>query len=256
MSVSRRRPTVAIVGLGLVGGSLARALSRAGYAVIGVDRPAVARRAWAARAVGRIAASLEEAADLSDVVVLAAPPAANLRLLRRLARRARPGLVITDVGSVKGPICREADRAGLAFVGGHPMAGTERSGFGASSAGLFRGRSWILCPGRRASRDAVAAVRRVARAVGARPVHMSPAEHDRTVAFLSHAPQLVSWALVEAARADPVARRRLAVAGPGFAGMTRLAASPSGLWRDILAQNRRETDRAIGALMRALRGRL
>jgi prephenate dehydrogenase len=85
---------------------------------------------------------------------------------------------------------------------------------------------------------------------------MSPAEHDRTVAFLSHAPQLVSWALVEAARADPVARRRLAVAGPGFAGMTRLAASPSGLWRDILAQNRRETGRAIRALMRALRRRL
>ena len=255
MSGSRRRPTVAVVGLGLIGGSLARALSRAGYAVIGVDRPEVARRARAARAVARTAASPEEAADLSDVLVLAAPPAANLRLLRRVARRARPGLVITDVGSVKGPICREAERRGLAFVGGHPMAGTERSGFGASSAGLFRGRSWILCPGRRASRDAVAAVRRLARAAGARPVSMSPAEHDRTVAFLSHAPQLVAWALVDAARADPVARRRLAVAGPGFAGMTRLAASPPGLWRDILAQNRRETSRALAAIARALRRR-
>jgi prephenate dehydrogenase len=133
------------------------------------------------------------------------------------------------------------------------MAGTERSGFGASSAGLFRRRSWILCPGRRASRDAVAAVRRLARAVGARPVSMGPAAHDRTVAFLSHAPQLVAWALVDAARADPVARRRLAVAGPGFAGMTRLAASPRGLWRDILAQNRRETNRALAAIRRALR---
>jgi len=255
VSISRRRPTVAIVGLGLIGGSLARGLSRAGYTVIGVDRPDVARRARAARAVARVAASPEEAADLCDVVVLAASPAANLRLLRRVAPRARPGLVITDVGSVKGPICREAARRGLAFVGGHPMAGTERSGFGASSAGLFRGRSWILCPARRTPRDAVAAVRRVARAVGARPVRMSPAEHDRTVAFLSHAPQLVSWALVDAARADPVARRRLAVAGPGFAGMTRLAASPPGLWRDILAQNRRETARAVRALIRALRRR-
>ena len=184
MTVSRRRPTVAVVGLGLIGGSLARALSRAGYAVIGVDRPEVARRARAARAVARTVARPEEAADMSDVLVLAAPPAVNLRLLRRVARRARPGLVITDVGSVKGPICREADRRGLAFVGGHPMAGTERSGFGASSAGLFRGRSWILCPGRRASRDAVAAVRRVARAVGARPVPMGPAEHDRTGPWL------------------------------------------------------------------------
>ena len=145
-----RRPTVAIVGLGLIGGSLARALSRAGYTVVGVDRPPVVRRARAARAVARAADGPVEASRLAEVVVLAAPPAENLRLLRRLARGARPGLVVTDVGSVKGPIGREADRLGLAFVGGHPMAGIEGSGFGASSATLFRGRSWIVCPGRHA----------------------------------------------------------------------------------------------------------
>jgi len=255
MSAHRRRPVVAVVGLGLVGGSLARALSRAGYTVVGVDRPAVAHRARTARAVARAAGSLEEAAALGDILVLAAPPAANLRLLRRVARSARPGIVVTDVGSVKGPIGREADRLGLAFVGGHPMAGNERSGFAASSPGLFRGRSWILCPGGGASRSAIASVRRLVRAAGARPVRMSAAEHDRTVAFLSHVPQLVSWALLDAARADPVARRRLAAAGPGFAGMTRLAASPTALWRDILAQNRRETARAVRALVRALRRR-
>jgi len=255
VSAPRRRPTVAVVGLGLIGGSLARALSRAGYRVIGVDRPAVARRARAARAVARIAAGVEEAAALGDVLVLAASPAANLRLLRRVARAARPGLVVTDVSSVKGPIVRAAERLETLFVGGHPMAGNERSGFGASSPGLFRGRAWILCPGGRASRGAVAAVGRLARAVGARPVRMSAAEHDRTVAFLSHAPQLLSWALVEAARADPVARRRLAIAGPGYAGMTRLAASPPALWRDILVQNRRETARAVAALVRRLRRR-
>jgi prephenate dehydrogenase len=246
---------VAVVGLGLIGGSLARALSRAGYPVIGVDRPVVARRARASGAVARTAASVDVAAGLSDVLVLAAPPAANLRLLRGLARRSRPELVVTDVGSVKGPICREADRLGLVFVGGHPMAGTEGSGFDASSASLFRGRSWILCPGLRASGRAVAAMRRLARDAGARPVRMSPAEHDRTMAFLSHLPQIVSWALVDAARADPVARRRLSAAGPGFAGMTRLAASPPALWREILAQNRGETARALAAFMRALRRR-
>lgn len=254
MSRPRRRPTVAVVGLGLIGGSLARALSRAGYPVIGVDRPVVARRARASGAVARTVASVDVAAGLSDLLVLAAPPVANLRLLRGLAR-SRPELVVTDVGSVKGPICREADRLGVAFVGGHPMAGTEGSGFDASSASLFRGRSWILCPGRRASARAVAAVRRLARDAGARPVRMSPAEHDRTMAFLSHLPQIVSWALVDAARADPVARRRLSAAGPGFAGMTRLAASPPALWREILAQNRGETARALAAFTRALRRR-
>jgi len=252
---ARRRPTVAIVGLGLIGGSLARALTRAGYPVVGVDRPAVRRRARAARAVARTVARPEEAARSADVLVLAAPPSVNLRLLRRVARRARSGLVVTDVGSVKAPIVREADRLGLAFVGGHPMAGNEGSGFRASEAGVFRGRSWILCPGRRGAGRALAAVRRLARAAGARPVRMDAAEHDRVVAFLSHVPQLVSWALLDAARADPLAVRRLTVAGPGFAGMTRLAASPPGLWREILAENRRETDRALAGFLRALRRR-
>jgi prephenate dehydrogenase len=84
---------------------------------------------------------------------------------------------------------------------------------------------------------------------------MMAVEHDRVVAFLSHVPQLVSWALLDAARADPVARRRLRVAGPGFASMTRLAASPPALWAGILAQNRRETARALSAFARALRRR-
>jgi prephenate dehydrogenase len=164
-------------------------------------------------------------------------------------------VVVTDVGSVKGPIGREADRLGVAFVGGHPMAGNERAGFDAASADLFRDRAWILCPGRAASPRAVAVVRGLARAVGARPVRMRPADHDRTVAFLSHLPQLVAWALADAAREDEVARRFLRVAGPGFAGMTRLAASPPALWRQILGQNRRETRRAITALVRRLRRR-
>ena len=135
------------------------------------------------------------------------------------------------------------------------MAGHEGSGFGAASGDLFRGRSWILCPTRRSTGRALVLVRRLVRATGARPVRMDAAAHDRAVAFLSHVPQLVSWALLDAARADPVARRHLSVAGPGFAGMTRLAASPTGLWREILGQNRRETARALAALARALRRR-
>jgi prephenate dehydrogenase len=244
---------VAIAGLGLIGGSLARALSRAGYRVIGLDRPPVLRAARRARAIASAAASVSEAVVDAGVLVLAAPPRVNLKLLREAARVARPGLVITDVGSVKQPIVAEAARLRLSgFVGGHPLAGTERSGFAASSAGLFAGRSWVLTPGP-ANAAAVRTVARLARDAGARPLRLSPAAHDRTVAFLSHVPQLVSWALVDAVRADATGARNLRIAGPGFRDMTRLARSPRALWRQILAQNRAEVARALRAFTRALR---
>ncbi len=246
-------PSVAVVGLGLVGGSLARALTRAGYRVLGVDRPGVRRAARAAGAVAETAGAVERAASC-DVVFLAAPPATNRALLRRLARVARPGLVVTDVGSVKGPIVREAARLRLeGFVGGHVMAGTERRGFAASSAELFVGAVWWIVPARDAR--ATRTVRALVRALGARPTTIDASRHDRIVAFLSHAPQLASWALLEAARGDPVARRHVSSAGPGFRDMTRLARSPRGLWREILAENRDEVRRALEAVARRLGAR-
>ena len=247
---------MAIAGLGLVGGSLARALSAKGYRVIGLDHAPVVRQARRARAIAAGAPSLAEALRQADVLVLAAPPRVNLRLLREAARRAPPNVVITDVGSVKQPIVAEAVRLRLrGFVGGHPLAGTERSGFAASSAGLFAGRSWVLTPVRSSDPAALRAAARLARHAGARPLTLTPAEHDRAVAFLSHVPQLVSWALLEAVRADPVGARNLRIAGPAFRDMTRLAASPRALWRQILAQNRREVARALDAFRRALRPR-
>ena len=195
-----------------------------------------------------------EAAAQCDLVVLAAPPATNLRLLRRLARVAPPGLVLTDVSSVKSDIVREAARLGLrGFVGGHPMAGTEKRGFAASSAGLFQGATWWLVPSR--SARANRSVRALVRDAGAHPVSTDAARHDRVMAFLSHAPQVVAWALFEAARRDPVARGHIRHAGPGFRDMTRLARSPRALWQDILAANRVEVRRALAALGRSLERR-
>jgi prephenate dehydrogenase len=247
-----RREPVAVVGLGLVGGSIARGLSGAGYRVFGHDRPPVLRQARRAGAVeGR--ASLDDAVAEAGIVILAGPPRANLSLLPRVARAARKDAVLTDVTSVKGPICRLAARARiLRFVGGHPLAGSEGSGFGAGRADLFSGKAWVLSP---LGRDPEP-TRRVAamvRALGARPVILSAEEHDRAVAFLSHLPQLVAWALLRTARGDPGARRALHLSGPGFKDMTRLASSPRGLWKDILDGNREEVDRALAAFRRALR---
>jgi prephenate dehydrogenase len=240
---------VAVVGLGLVGGSLARALRRAGYRVIGVDRPSVLRRARAARAITIARKDVRTAAAEADVLGLAAPPAANRAHLRRLA--SFEPLVVTDVGSVKSPIVREARRLGLRrFVGGHPIAGSERAGFAASRPDLFRGHAWALVPGR--DPRALRTVERLVRATGARPVRMDAREHDRVLAYLSHVPQLAAWALLDAARGDATTRRRLGLAGPGFHDMTRLAKSPRALWREILAENRTEVGRAL----RALRTRL
>jgi prephenate dehydrogenase len=248
-----RRPTVAVAGLGLIGGSIAKALTRAGYRVIGVDRPARTRAARRGGAVAGTATSVAVAVREADVLVLAAPPAANLRLLAEAARAAPPALVITDVSSVKRPIVAAARRLRLArFVGGHPMAGRERSGFAASSADLFRGAPWILTPSAAAPRRVVA---RIVRDVGARPVVVPEAAHDRAMAYLSHLPQVVAWALAAAARGDRVTARLLRLAGPGFRDMTRLAASPRTLWREVLAQNAAEIARARKDFVRALRAR-
>jgi prephenate dehydrogenase len=241
---------VAIAGLGLVGGSIARGLAAAGHHVTGVDAPEVLRRARRAGAIAASAASVADAAAACDVVFLAAPPRANVRLLRSLAAAGHRAIV-TDVGSVKGPICAEAVRLGaFGFVGGHPMAGSAEAGFEASDAALFRGRAWILTParGRRPPRRLVALIRDL----GARPVAATPAEHDRTVAFLSHVPQIIAWALTDAALGDGVARRNLRLAGPAFRDMTRIAASPRRLWAQILDQNRAEVRRALAAFRRAL----
>lgn len=241
---------VAVAGLGLIGGSIARGLAAAGHHVIGLDDAAVLRRARRAGAIAASARSLEEAASGCDILFLAAPPRVNLRLLRALAARGHPGIV-TDVGSVKGPICAEARRLALSgFVGGHPMAGSAGSGFGASRPDLFEGRAWVLTPARR--RRPPRFLLALIRELGARAIATTPSAHDRAVAFLSHVPQIVAWALADAATRDPVARRHLALAGPAYRDMTRIAASPRGLWAQILEQNRVEVRRALSALGRAL----
>lgn len=252
---------VAIAGVGLIGGSIGLAIRRRlpRARVVGIDRPAVLRVARLRGAVHEGTAALAAGLAGADLVVLALPVDAILRALPRVARLAGPEAIITDVGSTKDPIVRAARRLGMAsrFVGGHPMAGSERAGIENADAAIFQGAPWILCPALGHSRAARAdpAFRRLAALVerlGARPQRLDAGLHDAVMARLSHLPQLASVALVNTAAGSP-AGRFLELSGPAFRQMSRLASSPPALWDGILRSNRRAAGRALDDFVRELR---
>jgi len=188
-----------------------------GIRIAGVDKPEVLARA---QKLGIIDTTGPEPADL---VILAAPVGEILKLLDQIPRDAP---LVTDVGSTKVAICNKAERLGLNFVGGHPMAGLEQFGPEAATPDLLRQAPFFLCP-TPASRGALERMEQIVRAVHAVPHVISAEEHDRLVAQISHLPQIVSSILAEhtASHKD--------LAGPGLRSMTRLARSPFHVWRDI-----------------------
>jgi prephenate dehydrogenase len=235
---------ICIVGLGLIGGSLGLAWRRRGACreVVGVARsPEAAERARAVGAVDRATAELEAGVAGADVVVLATPVAAALELAPRVAAAVAPGTLVTDVCGSKQAICRAFEGLlpeGAAFVGGHPMAGSERAGLDAADAYLFENAVYVLTPGERTPQWAVRRMEALVRALGAHPVRLDPARHDAWVAVVSHLPQMVAVALVNAAAdAEEDDPGLLALAGGGFRDTTRIASSPPEVWMDVLATN-------------------
>jgi prephenate dehydrogenase len=246
-AVSESAPwrVVTIAGVGLIGGSFALALRKAGFdgRIIGVSSPATIEAALVRGAIDE-ALPLAEAARQSDVVFLAQPIENILATIGIVDAFVRPGTLITDAGSTKLAIVERA-RATIhrgRFIGGHPMAGKEARGVEAADAELFRGRNYVLT-----GTDAV--LETWLGKMGARLVHLEPAEHDRRVALVSHLPQLLSTALAALIAESPEAAR---VAGPAAADLTRLALSPYEIWRDIFSTNTAEIDRALGAAIAQL----
>lgn len=234
-----RPHTLGVIGLGAIGGSLARQAKRAGIATVLGWSPDNAERAAAARegAVDDSPPRGEDVARAADLLVLAAPPAANLDLLDTLVPLLRGGALATDVSSVKRPIVqRAADRRlGHRFAGSHPLAGTHRRGFEASRAELFRGAVVYVTP----VVDGDAAGREIAHfwqsVLDAQTVVIDAVHHDAQVALTSHLPQAVASLLgrVLAGRLPPGA-----TLGPGARDATRLAGSEPGLWTEIFLMNR------------------
>jgi prephenate dehydrogenase len=248
---------VGILGLGLIGGSLALALKgkRGAPEVWGCDRrKETVRQAISAGAIAR--GCTEAQLSGCDVVVVCVPVLRSVEAIRRLGPRMRPGTVLTDAGSVKSGIVREGDRAAARgaffFVGGHPIAGTEASGFAAADPGLFRGRSFVVTPTSRTDAGAIHRVERIWKLAGSAVLlRMDPKVHDHVFAYVSHLPHAVAYALVHSVATLP-SRVPLGYSAGGFRDFTRIASSNPEMWKDIVLENRAEILRALSHYRRNL----
>jgi len=237
--------TVAVLGVGLIGGSLALAFKRAHAvrSVLGVSRPATIERALELGVIdeGFPREQAERALARADLVVLGAPVSVIVEQLSHLGPLFAPGATVTDVGSTKRAIVEAARThipAGVHFVGGHPMAGSENTGVEEADPFLFQNAVYVITPSR--DEDSAAARRycELVTRVGAQVVVMTPERHDRIAATISHLPQMLAVSLMDlAAEQNAQDSSTLQLAAGGFRDLTRIASSPFDIWRDICATN-------------------
>jgi prephenate dehydrogenase len=254
---------VCIVGCGLIGGSFALALRRAGFT--GRITACGGRRSPKLAVERGVADGIEESFDRgevceADLIYLSAPIGGIIDFLRMRAKQIKPGAVVTDAGSTKVEICRVARAslpAGVTFIGGHPMAGSEHTGVEYAQADLFDRATYALMTERGIDEAQFNRFKTTVEQIGARVLLVEPEAHDAAVALISHLPQLVASALASllgAEHEDEVADRELAqrLAASGWRDMTRLAGSSWGMWRDICLTNQPNISDALGVLIAEL----
>lgn len=266
MSAATTPKTLTIVGLGLLGASLAEAARKRhpDWTIRGVSAERTVRDALALKVIdaGYSYAEVREALKDCDFGFFCLPIDRILALLKEWETDPlvlKPGAVLSDVGSTKAEICAAARRAfpagspvAGAFVGSHPMAGSEKTGLSARDAHLFENAAWIICPDKDADPARVQALEGLVEELGARVLKFAPDRHDALVAQVSHLPQLLATALAATVIARDDADEALQVAGPGFRDMTRLAASSFPVWEPILRTNRRNLEHLLAAYRREL----
>ena len=244
---------VTIVGVGMMGGSVGLALRARGIAqtVIGIDLNAAGlARAREIGAIDEGATELGAGVAAADVVILAAPVGAIPSLLQSLIPFVRPDALITDIGSAKRQIVEAGERCfGERFVGGHPMAGSPQGGIDAALPNLFEGAAWAIVRSRlpnaqeegiRQNDPFAATLYNLARALGARPVLLDSARHDRLVALVSHLPHVLSFAFADMMAASTDSEAASRIAGSSYGDMMRVSTSDRAFWQDIFTANRAE----------------
>ena len=248
-----------LIGCGLMGGSFALALKRAGLVkrVVGYSKsPSTTARALQLGVIDVEAPSALLAVSGADLVLLAVPVAATESTLKAIRHLINPGMLIMDVGSSKRDVVdavrRTLKQDADLFVPGHPIAGREVSGVGNADADLYQGKRVILTPIDRTQPAKLEQATQVWQAIGAEVSTMSPESHDAAFAAVSHLPHLLAFALVNSITGQPQGKEYLSLAGPGFRDFSRIAASDPQMWRDVLLANREELTRQTVLFQQAL----
>ena len=234
---------IAIIGLGLIGGSLAKALQGKGYKVIGITKSSkTIRLALKEKAIHKGFTKLSsKTLENIDLIFICTPLHLIIGYLNKISKlKLKPGIIITDVGSTKSEICKQAERGfqkNIIFIGSHPMAGTEKTGFTASDKNLFENCSWILTPNRNNNKEALANIKSIVKKVGASPIVTTPENHDQATALISHLPLLTSVGLCETVRGSSYKELASIIASSGFRDTTRIAGGNPEMNSNLLISN-------------------
>jgi prephenate dehydrogenase len=252
---------ITLVGVGLLGGSLGIAVRkrRLAESVVGfVRRAASVAESEALGAVHHATRDLTRAVAGAELIVLCTPISQMRPLVEEMLPAIKPGAIVSDVGSVKGSVVRDLEalvaRAGGHFVGSHPMAGAEKMGVAAAREDLFVGAVCVVTPTRKSDRTAVRRVEQLWKALGGRPLRLTPAAHDDLVSRSSHLPHVVAAQLASLILSPDNPKEQGMVCANGFRDTTRIASSSPEMWRDIALANRTNLSRALETFAAGLRG--
>ncbi|OGI08893.1 MAG: hypothetical protein A3I68_03380 [Candidatus Melainabacteria bacterium RIFCSPLOWO2_02_FULL_35_15] len=249
LKVQYKIKNIAIIGLGLIGGSIAKALKIKGYKIIGITKnPKTIRLALKEKAINKGYTKLNsQSLENIDLIFICTPLHLITTYLNKISKlKLKKGVIITDVGSTKSEICNHAKkifsvlhstfRISHFFIGGHPMAGTEKSGFSAAQKDLFKNCAWILTPANKNNR-LLTAIKTVVKKTGAKPIIINPEKHDKAVALVSHLPLLASIGLCQTVKESNFRELASTVASGGFRDSTRIAGGNPGMNSNLLISN-------------------